>query len=31
MHIDVVTVIALVLSVLLLAYLAVTLLYPEKF
>jgi K+-transporting ATPase KdpF subunit len=31
MHIDVVTVIALILSVLLLAYLAVTLLYPEKF
>jgi K+-transporting ATPase KdpF subunit len=31
MHIDVVTAIALILSVLLLAYLAVTLLYPEKF
>jgi len=31
MHMDVVTVIALILSVLLLAYLAVTLLYPEKF
>ena len=31
MHIDVVTVIALILSALLLAYLAVTLLYPEKF
>jgi K+-transporting ATPase KdpF subunit len=31
MQIDVVTVIALILSVLLLAYLAVTLLYPEKF
>ena len=31
MHIDIVTAIALILSVLLLAYLAVTLLYPEKF
>jgi len=31
MHIDVVTIIALILSVFLLAYLAVTLLYPEKF
>jgi len=31
MHIDVVTVIALILSVLLLAYLALTLLFPEKF
>jgi K+-transporting ATPase KdpF subunit len=31
MHIDVVTVIALILSVLLLAYLTLTLLFPEKF
>ena len=31
MHIDVITVIALVLSVLLLGYLALTLLFPEKF
>jgi K+-transporting ATPase KdpF subunit len=31
MHIDVVTVIALILSVLLLAYLTLTLLFPERF
>lgn len=31
MHIDVMTVVALILSVLLLGYLAFTLLYPEKF
>ena len=31
MHIDVVTVVALILSVLLLGYLAITLLFPEKF
>ena len=31
MHIDIVTVAALVLSVLLLGYLVFTLLYPEKF
>jgi len=31
MHIDVITVVALVLSVLLLVYLALTLLFPEKF
>ena len=31
MHIDVITVIALVLSILLLGYLAATLLFPEKF
>jgi K+-transporting ATPase KdpF subunit len=31
MHIDVITVIALILSVLLLGYLALTLLFPEKF
>ncbi|MGB8260918.1 MAG: K(+)-transporting ATPase subunit F [Terracidiphilus sp.] len=31
MHIDIITVVALVLSVLLLGYLAATLLYPEKF
>jgi len=31
MHIDVITVIALILSVLLLAYLILTLLFPEKF
>jgi K+-transporting ATPase KdpF subunit len=31
MHIDVITVIALVISVLLLAYLTLTLLFPEKF
>jgi len=31
MHIDPITVIALVLSILLLGYLALTLLYPEKF
>jgi K+-transporting ATPase KdpF subunit len=31
MHMDVITVIALILSVLLLAYLALTLLFPEKF
>jgi K+-transporting ATPase KdpF subunit len=31
MHIDFVTAVALVLSVLLLGYLALTLLYPEKF
>ena len=31
MHADVITVIALILSVLLFGYLAVTLLFPEKF
>jgi K+-transporting ATPase KdpF subunit len=31
MHMDVITGIALILSVLLLAYLALTLLFPEKF
>jgi K+-transporting ATPase KdpF subunit len=31
MHIDIVTVIALVISVLLLAYLTLTLLFPERF
>jgi K+-transporting ATPase KdpF subunit len=31
MHIDVITVIALILSVLLLGYLTLTLLFPEKF
>jgi K+-transporting ATPase KdpF subunit len=31
MHIDVVTVIALIISVLLLAYLTLTLLFPERF
>jgi K+-transporting ATPase KdpF subunit len=31
MHIDIVTAIALVISVLLLAYLTLTLLFPEKF
>jgi K+-transporting ATPase KdpF subunit len=31
MHIDLITVVALVLSVLLLGYLALTLLFPEKF
>jgi K+-transporting ATPase KdpF subunit len=31
MHIDVVTVVALILSILLFGYLAVTLLFPEKF
>ncbi len=31
MHIDIMTVVALILSVLLLGYLALTLLYPEKF
>jgi K+-transporting ATPase KdpF subunit len=31
MHIDIVTVIALILSILLLGYLALTLLFPEKF
>jgi K+-transporting ATPase KdpF subunit len=31
MHTDVITVIALILSVLLLIYLALTLLFPEKF
>jgi len=31
MHIDFITVIALVISILLLGYLALTLLYPEKF
>jgi K+-transporting ATPase KdpF subunit len=31
MHIDVITVVALILSVLLFGYLAVTLLFPEKF
>jgi K+-transporting ATPase KdpF subunit len=31
MHIDIYTVVALVLSVLLLGYLTVTLLFPEKF
>jgi K+-transporting ATPase KdpF subunit len=31
MHMDVITVIALILSVLLLAYLTLTLLFPEKF
>jgi len=30
-HIDVVTVVALILSILLFGYLAVTLLFPEKF
>jgi K+-transporting ATPase KdpF subunit len=31
MHMDVITVVALILSVLLLAYLILTLLFPEKF
>jgi K+-transporting ATPase KdpF subunit len=31
MHMDVITVIALILSVLLLAYLTLTLLFPERF
>jgi K+-transporting ATPase KdpF subunit len=31
MHSDIVTVVALILSILLLGYLALTLLYPEKF
>jgi K+-transporting ATPase KdpF subunit len=31
MHIDVITVVALILSILLFGYLAVTLLFPEKF
>jgi K+-transporting ATPase KdpF subunit len=31
MHIDIITVVALVLSILLLGYLALTLLFPEKF
>ena len=31
MHIDVITVIALIISILLLAYLTLTLLFPEKF
>jgi K+-transporting ATPase KdpF subunit len=31
MHIDVITVVALIISVLLLAYLALTLLFPERF
>jgi K+-transporting ATPase KdpF subunit len=31
MHIDIVTVVAMILSVLLLGYLALTLLFPEKF
>jgi len=31
MHVDVITVVALILSVLLLAYLTLTLLFPEKF
>jgi K+-transporting ATPase KdpF subunit len=31
MHIDIIAVIALILSVILLAYLALTLLFPEKF
>ena len=31
MHIDVITVVALIISVLLLAYLTLTLLFPEKF
>ncbi|HUD12153.1 MAG TPA: K(+)-transporting ATPase subunit F [Terracidiphilus sp.] len=31
MHMDIITVIALILSVLLLAYLILTLLFPEKF
>jgi K+-transporting ATPase KdpF subunit len=31
MHFDVITVIALILSVLMLGYLALTLLFPEKF
>jgi K+-transporting ATPase KdpF subunit len=31
MHIDVITVVALILAVLLLGYLALTLLFPEKF
>jgi K+-transporting ATPase KdpF subunit len=31
MHMDVITIIALILSVLLLAYLTLTLLFPEKF
>ncbi len=31
MHIDVITVIALILSILLLGYLTLTLLFPEKF
>ena len=31
MHIDIITVVALVLSVLLLGYLTITMLFPEKF
>jgi K+-transporting ATPase KdpF subunit len=31
MHIDIITVVALILSVLLLGYLTLTLLFPEKF
>jgi K+-transporting ATPase KdpF subunit len=31
MHIDIITVVALILSILLLGYLALTLLFPEKF
>jgi K+-transporting ATPase KdpF subunit len=31
MHVDVITVVALILSVLLLGYLTLTLLFPEKF
>jgi K+-transporting ATPase KdpF subunit len=31
MHIDLITVVALILSILLFGYLAVTLLFPEKF
>ena len=31
MHIEIMTVVALVLAILLLGYLAITLLYPEKF
>jgi K+-transporting ATPase KdpF subunit len=31
MHFDIITVVALILSVLLLGYLALTLLFPEKF
>jgi K+-transporting ATPase KdpF subunit len=31
MHIDIITIIALILSVLLLGYLTLTLLFPEKF
>ena len=31
MHTDIITIVALVLSILLLGYLVITLLYPEKF